>query len=56
MKKKLIGIFVIVYSVLDLIECYTLKKTVKSINKEEKNDLFSIHIINQPKNTYFIKI
>ena len=38
MLTKLIGIFVIVYSVLDLIECYTLKKTVKNINKEEKND------------------
>ena len=43
MLTKLIGIFVIIYSVLDLIECYTLKKTVKNftkdINKKKDNKI-----------------
>lgn len=39
MLTKLIGIFVIVYSILDLIECYTLKRTVKNVPKKtNKND------------------
>ncbi len=36
---KLIGIFTIIYSLLDLIECFTLKRTVKKFNKDiKKND------------------
>jgi len=38
MLTKLIGIFVIVYSVLDLIECYTLNKSIKEVIKNPKND------------------
>lgn len=38
MLTKLIGIFVIVYSVLDLIECYTLKRTVKTFTKDIKDN------------------
>lgn len=36
---KLIGVFTIIYSLLDLIECFTLKRTVKKFNKDiKKND------------------
>ena len=35
---QVIGIFAIIYSVLDIIECYTLKKTVKEIKKSSKDD------------------
>lgn len=36
---KLIGIFTIIYSLLDLIECFTLKRTVKKFNNDiKKND------------------
>lgn len=35
---KIIGIFIIIYSVLDIIECHTLKKTVKTVEKEYKKD------------------
>ena len=37
---KVIGISVIIYSILDLIECYTLKKTVKEFTNvtKGKND------------------
>jgi len=38
MLTKLIGIFVIVYSVLDLIECYTLNKSIKEVTKDPKKD------------------
>lgn len=38
MLTKLIGIFIIVYSVLDLIECYTLNKSIKEVTKNPKKD------------------
>ena len=39
MLTKLIGIFIIVYSILDLLECYTLNKTVKKVVKKvDKNN------------------
>jgi uncharacterized membrane protein HdeD (DUF308 family) len=34
---KIIGISIIIYSILDLIECYTLKKTVKNFTNNSKN-------------------
>lgn len=34
---KIIGISVIIYSVIDLVECYTLKKTAKVFTKENKS-------------------
>ena len=37
---KLIGIFVIVYSLLDLVECHTLKKTVKDIDNTKEDNNF----------------
>ena len=44
---KIIGISVIIYSILDLIECYTLKKTVKEFTNasKEKNDIKVIEAI-----------
>lgn len=35
---KLIGVFLIIYSVLDIVECYTLKTTFKSVEKNVKKD------------------
>lgn len=35
---QLIGIFLLIYSVLDVVECFTIKKAIKSINKENKKD------------------
>lgn len=42
---KLIGISIIIYSILDIIECYTLKKTVKKIinNKKEEKIIEAIY-------------
>lgn len=34
---KIIGISVIIYSILDLVECYTLKKTMKEFTNVSKN-------------------
>lgn len=38
MLTKIIGIFIIIYSVLDLVECYTLKRTIKAVTKKSNND------------------
>lgn len=35
---QIIGIFIIIYSVLDIIECHTLKKNVKQISKKVKKE------------------
>jgi uncharacterized membrane protein HdeD (DUF308 family) len=35
---KLIGIFLIIYSILDIIECYSIKKTVKTVEKKVNKD------------------
>ena len=45
---KIIGISVIIYSILDLVECYTLKKTMKeftnvSKNKKDQNVLEAVY-------------
>ena len=35
---QIIGISIIIYSILDIVECYTLKKTVKEFDKIKKDD------------------
>lgn len=35
---QIIGIFLIIYSVLDLVECYNLSKSYKSVKKENNNE------------------
>ncbi len=35
---KIIGLFILIYSVLDIIECHTLKKTVKTVEKTYKKN------------------